>query len=128
MNSPMSATLKFELLALDTVEQSVIQSELNLLHSLLSIGSLWNTASIDEPNLKIVDGDVTLEARRVKGDAESRIDINKAFSITVSGSYDWLEPSRIVLVEFLDKQSFDYLYILMDQVSEQIAQELYPLI
>ena len=128
MNYPMSATLKFELLALDTIEKSVIQSELNLLHSLLSIGSLWNTPSIDEQNLKIVDGDVTLEARRVKGDAESRIDINKAFFITVSGSYDWLEPNRKVIVGFLDKQSFDYLYVLIDQVSEQIAQELYPLI
>jgi len=124
----MSAVLKFELLALDTVEQSVIQSELNLLHSLLSIGSLWKTPSIDQQGLKIVDADVTLEAKRVKADAESSTDINKAFFITVLGSYDWLEPKRKIIVEFLDNQSFDYLYVLTDQVSEEIAHELYPLI
>jgi hypothetical protein len=124
----MSAVLKFELLALDTVEQSVIQSELNLLYSLLSVGSLWKDPSIDQQNLKIVDADVTLEARRVKADAESSTDINKAFFITVVGSYEWLEPKRKMIVEFLDNQSFDYLYVLTDQVSEGIAHELYPLI
>lgn len=31
-------------------------------------------------------------------------------------------------MEFLDNQSFDYLYILVDQTSEKIAHELYPLI
>lgn len=124
----MSAVLKFELLALDTVEQSVIQSELNLLHSLLSIGSLWKAPFIDQQGLKIVDADVTLEARRVKADAESSTDINKAFFITLLGSYHWLEPKRKIIVEFLDNQKFDYLYVLTDQVSEQIAHELYPLI
>ncbi|MGL5065019.1 MAG: Swt1 family HEPN domain-containing protein, partial [Microcoleus sp.] len=126
----MSAVLKFELLALDTLEQSVIQSEPNLLYSLLSIGSLWKNPSIE--SLKIVDADVTLEARRVNADAESSTDINKdinkAFFITVESSYEWLEPKRKIIVEFLKKQSFDYLYVLTDEVSETIAHQLYPLI
>lgn len=124
----MSEILRFELLVLDTVEQSVIQSELNLLYSLLSIGSLWKTPQIDQQSLKITDGEVILGAKRVTADEASSTDINKAFLITASGSYEWLEPTRKVLVEFLKNQSFDYLYILKDQVSEDIAQKIYPLI
>jgi hypothetical protein len=125
----MDSNLKFELLALDTVEHSVIQSELNLLYSLLSVGSIWKTPSIDQQNLKITDDGVSLEARRVRADDESRSDINnKAFLITIIGSYDWLESRRKPIVEFIDNQGFDYLYVLFDQVSEKIAHELYPLI
>lgn len=124
----MSEFLRFELLVLDTLEQSVIQSELNLLHSLLSIGSLWKTPQIDRQNVKITDGAVILEARRVTADEASSTDINKAFLITALGDYEWLEPTRKVIVEFLKNQSFDYLYILEDQVSEDIAQKIYPLI
>lgn len=85
----MDSNFKFELLALDTVEQSVIQSELNLLYSLLSVGSIWKTPSIDEQNLKITDDGVSLEARRVRAEDEFPSDINnKAFLITIIGSYD----------------------------------------
>ena len=124
----MNTVLKFELLALDTIEQSVIQSEINLLHSLLSVGSLWKTAYIDQQNFKIIDKDATLEARRVTADELSKTDINKAFLITVEGKYEWLEQTRKIIVEFLKNQNFDHLYILTDQISEKIAHELYPLI
>lgn len=118
----------FELLVLDTVEQSVIQSEINLLYSLVSVGSLWEAPQIDAQNFTITDGEVILEAKRLTADEASSTDINKAFLITASGSYEWLEPRRKLVVEYLSNQNFDYLYILKDQVSENIAQTIYPLI
>lgn len=105
----MDTNLKFELLVLDTVEQSVIQSELNLLNSLLSNGLLWKMPSLDEKNLRITDGGITLEAKRIKTDTENDAEFRKAFLVTVTGNSDWLEPRRKLIVEFLKKQNFDYL-------------------
>ena len=117
--------LKFELLVIDTVEQSVIQSELNLLYSLLSIGSLWKTPRIDDQqNFKITDGEVILEAKRVTEDEASSTDINKAFLITALGSYEWLEPTRKVIVEFLKNQSFDYIYIRRSSIWRYCSKNL----
>jgi hypothetical protein len=135
----MDTNLKFELLVLDTAEQSVIQSELNLLNSLLSNGLLWETASLDQQNLRITDQTNTLKVKRVKADTE-KADIendaefskytgqSKAFFVTVTGNYNWLERRRKLIVEFLKKQNFDYLYVLVDEISQQIAYEIYPLI
>lgn len=114
----MDTNLKFELLVLDTGKQSVIQSELNLLNSLLSNGLLWKTPSLDDNNMRITDGGITLETKRVKADPENEAEPSKAFFVKVAGNYDWLEPKRKLIVEFLKKQNFDYLYVLLDQVSK----------
>lgn len=121
--------LEFQLLALDTLEESMTESELNLLHSFLGIGSIWTIeASIDQKGLKITDGDVSLEAKKIAFQAESDLkeDINKAFLITIKGSYHWLESKRKLIVKFLGVQKFNFVYILVDETSERIAEQLYP--
>ncbi|MGB3204429.1 MAG: Swt1 family HEPN domain-containing protein [Crinalium sp.] len=129
----MSKNFKFELLVLDTAEQSVIQSELNLLNSLLSNGLLWKKPSLDEDNLRITDNGNTIEAKQVKDNTENDGELrytgaSKAFYVTATGNYDWLEPKRKLIVEFLNKQNFDSLYVLIDKISEDIAYKIYPLI
>jgi hypothetical protein len=124
----MSSNPKFEILALDTLEKSVIKSEINLLYSLLSNGSLWQQPSIDQQNLRINDGNTEIEAKRVKSDVDADAELNKAFLVMVTGPYDWLEPKRKIIIEFLKNQEFNYLYVLSDQISERISCELYPLI
>ncbi|MFB2976959.1 hypothetical protein [Microseira sp. BLCC-F43] len=135
MEINQDSNLKFEILAISTSEQFSILSELNLLHLLLSNGLLWKNQSFDEINLRITDDSNTLELRRVNPDTEKDVEfsnnyaeLSKAFSVTVTGKYDWLEPKRKLIVEFLKKQNFDHLYVLTDQVSEQIACKIYPLI
>jgi Apea-like HEPN len=124
----MSNELKFELLALDTLEKSVVCKEVNLLHAFLANGSLWNNAILDLPKFRIKDGNVTLEVQRVKGDAEADTELSRAFLVTVKAESSWLEPRRKPILELLKDRKFDYLYILLDQVSEEIANVLYPLI
>jgi hypothetical protein len=124
----MSNELKFELLALDTLEESVVFTETNLLHAFLANGSLWNNPSLDDAKFRIKDGNVTLEVQRVKGDAEADTELSRAFLVTLKAEYSWLEPSRIRILELLKDRKFDYLYVLLDQVSEEIANLLYPLI
>jgi hypothetical protein len=124
----MSNELKFELLALDTVEKSVVFTETNLLHAFLANGSLWNNPILDDARFRIKDGNVTLEVQRVKGDAEADTELSRAFLVTVKAEYSWLEPKRKAILDLLKDRKFDYLYVLLDQVSEKIANVLYPLI
>lgn len=124
----MSNELKFELLALDTLEKSAVWKETNLLHAFLANGSLWNNPILDDAKFQIKDGNVTLEVQRVKADAEADTELSRAFLVTVKAEYSWLEPRRIAILELVKDRKFDYLYVLLDQVSEEIAKVLYPLI
>ncbi len=118
--------LNFELLALDTRDTSPIQCELNLLHSLLGNGRLWQRPRLDYS--RIVDGDVAIAVVPIAADPELEATLNKAFLIRATGPLSTLEPLREPLAEHLKLQSFDRVYILADEVSEAIAREIYPLI
>ncbi|MEG4084764.1 Swt1 family HEPN domain-containing protein [Microcoleus sp. POL10_C6] len=130
----MDNNLKFEILALNRPEQSSILSECELLYSLRSKSLLWKTPSFDETNLRITENTNTLEVKGVKANTGIDEEFSKyaepsqAFLVTVTGNSDWLEPKRKLIVEFLQQQKFNHLYVLIDQVSEQIACEIYPLI
>ena len=67
----MDNNLKFEILALNTPEQSSILSELDLLYLLRSNSLLWETPLFDETSLRITDGTNTLEVKRVKANTEN---------------------------------------------------------
>ncbi|MGK7956665.1 MAG: Swt1 family HEPN domain-containing protein [Crocosphaera sp.] len=116
--------LSFEILALDTSDNASIKSELDLLYLFRSYGELWENASLHEQNLIITDGDASVEVQKVNSD----VGVDKTFLIKIIGNYGWLEPKRINILNFLYSQNFDYLYVLSDQVSQQIACTLYPLI
>jgi Apea-like HEPN len=118
--------MTFELLALDTGDASTIQTESNLLHSLLGNGRLWQHPRLDYA--RIVDGDLAVAVVPVAADPELQATLNKAFLIRATGSITSLEPLREPLAEHLKCQSFDRVYILADEVSESIACQVYPLI
>ncbi len=119
-------SLAFDLLALDTGDESPIQTELHLLHSLLGNGRLWWQPRLDSP--RIVDEDLALAVVPIAGDPELRATLNKAFLIRTTAPLESLEPFREPLVEHLRRQSFERVYILTDEVSETIACKIYPLI
>ncbi|MEK6282759.1 MAG: hypothetical protein AABN95_20560 [Acidobacteriota bacterium] len=120
--------LKFELLALDTGDASPIQSEINLLHSLMGNGTLLKNATLDQVHTKISDEGLTLSVQLVKGDPDLGAALNKAFLVTLVGRENALEPLREGIAAHLKQQNFERLYILTDEVSEKIACEIYPLI
>ncbi|WP_107668237.1 hypothetical protein [Cyanothece sp. BG0011] len=122
--SESATQLNFELLALDTSENFIIKSEVDLLYLFRSYSDLWKNASLDEQNLTITDGDATLEVQKIKADVEP----NKTFLIKLTGDSNWLEAKRINILSFLAAQNFDCLYILLDEISQEIATQLYPLI
>ncbi len=124
----MSASFTFELLALDTGDASPIQSESNMLHSLLGNGKLWKRPTLEKTSSRIIDGELTVTVVPVVGDPELKFTLNRAFLIRLTGPSPGLEPLREPLAEHLKRQSFDRVYILVDEVSERIACQIYPLI
>lgn len=119
--------VNFELLAVDTKDASVIQNDTNLLHSLLANGQLWKNPSLQE-NRRITDGTITVEVQSLTPDKNSEESFSKGFFVRVNGNYSEVEPLRKSVTQYLKSQNFDSLYILIDQASERIACELYPLI
>ena len=117
----------FELLVLDTNLHSDIKSELNLLHAICSNWSLWGDSTVKPDGHKVVSPDGTVSVHQINTDDEAG-DISRVFQIKVEGKYEWLESRRLIILEFLRKQGFEHLYVLSDGVSEEIANELYPLI
>lgn len=119
--------VNFELLAVDTKDASVIQNDTNLLHSLLANGQLWTNPSLQE-NQRITDGTIIVEVQSLASDKDSQESFSKGFFVRIKGDYSEVEPLRKTVTQYLKSQNFDSLYVLIDQASERIACELYPLI
>jgi hypothetical protein len=123
-----SDKLYFELLALNTKGVSVIRSEINLLHSLLSNGTLWSSPTLHEKDKYISDGELKLAVKAMNQEEESNPSFGRAFLIHGEGPFSKLEPIRHPLVDHLAYQHLGPLYVLRDGASEYIACQLYPLL
>jgi hypothetical protein len=123
----MKGDLTFELLVLDTDLQSDIKSEANLLYSFCSNGSLWGDSNVKPDGRKVATAHGCITVQQVNTGNEAD-DNSRVFQIKVEGKYEWLESKRLIVLEFLRKQGFEHLYVLSDDVSDEIANELYPLI
>ena len=120
--------LNFEVLALDTDNNSNIDSERNLIHSLLANGSLWHDSDpkMEDDGKRIVSENVTITAKSVDEESSGQAALSKAFLVLMTGSYSRLEPLRASFAKHLEERHFDHIYILIDEVSETIACKLYP--
>lgn len=78
--------IHFELLAVDTRDASVIQSDTNLLHSLLANGQLWKNPSLQD-NRRIADRSLILEAGSVSSEKDSQEIFGKGFFVRIKGKY-----------------------------------------
>ena len=125
----MEPLFRFEILALDTGDASTIQSEANLLYSLLGNGTLcWKQPRLAGDHATVTDDGLTLTAQIVVGDPDLTLKLNKAFLLRLHGRFSVLEPLRERVAAHLRRQSFDRVYILVDELSETIACDIYPLI
>lgn len=120
----------FQLLVIDPKEAVACQDVLSLLHLLRGCSALWTKATLSETNLSINDGKNSLTVEIVEDPGESdnqpQSDLGIAFVITLSGDYAGIESLREPLVEFIKSHEFKSVYVLRDEVSEQIACKLYP--
>jgi hypothetical protein len=124
--------LKFELLCIDQQEKVKYTKPKNLLRDLSISESLWKSEPvISEDSLELYDNrqniNVSIQpfdtSKMVTGDRFS-----SAYYIIVEGEFDNLEPFRIKLIDQLKNSGFNHRQILIDDVSNKIAIDIYPLI
>lgn len=125
-------TLKFELLCIDQQGKVKFKKTKNFILSLSTIESLWTSEpSISEDSLEINDNNQKIKvsvqpfdtSKMVMGDRFS-----SAYYIVLEGEFDNIEPFRIKLIDQIRDFGFDHRQILIDDVSNQIAVDTYPLI
>lgn len=113
----------FEVLCIDSKGSSVIMNTDNLLNRLMGNGKLW-----ENPELKWAQ--ITDNKRSIKLTSkviENNPDTTKiSILIRVEWENDYLESFRLPLVTYLKDEKFDFVYILTDEISKEISQEIYP--
>lgn len=119
----------FQVLALDPSNRTRCDNALSLLHMIRGLSLLWKSPKISETDVRIEDGNASIEIRDQAAPVQSkdgRGAVSRAYVIALSGDYDRIERLREPLVEFIKEQSFGHLYVIRDEISEDIACKLYP--
>lgn len=121
--------MKFELLVLDAKEASVVQDSSQLAYALAAHGDIKLASSnpVDSGRLNLHQGG-EIRISPVESDKDLQPPLNRAFKVSLTGDIREIEPIRYLIVAHLRKLSFDYIYVLKDEVSQEIACSLYPLL
>jgi hypothetical protein len=128
----MTIDTKYELLAVDSSDTSHCDDDCSLLHTLRGYARFWIDPKVDEVAMCIRDGtrrlDVSKFALPNVGDGiDEEALFGPSFTVTLNGPFDEIEALREPLADCLRNHvKFDRVYVLKDEVSEQIAVELYP--
>lgn len=122
----METDLIFEILAIDVGEKSQVKTEQNLCYSLLSNSALFTAAELNGTQVQGEHVRTSVTAVAAVPSAETQL--NSAFQLTSTAKLEHLEGFRKTIAEHLRKQNFEKLYILRDDVSEQLANSIYPMI
>ncbi|MEH2295344.1 hypothetical protein [Nostoc sp.] len=124
----MSETYSFEVLCVDPQNKTVLQESQNVIHVLFANSTLWQSPSLTgiSQNLEIRDEDISLTVAKLEIESTSESLLKRAFSVRCSGSYERLEKVRLPVCQYLKSQGFEFVYILLDEISEFIAQQIYP--
>lgn len=120
--------LAYQLLALDPTAKTRCEDPISLLYQIRGFTKLWTSPIIGESECKLKDGGTSLLVVRASPDSDESDegDRGRSFILTLTGTFEDIEPKREPLAAFLKDADFDLLYVLKDELSEQIACELYP--
>lgn len=119
--------LSYEVLCVDVAGNCVAQSERALCYALLSHSNLFkepklindHTINDDKQSLSIV-------VKHVDPDQQVKEALRSAFLVRARGPFSVIEPLRAHLLSHLKVQKFEHQYVLMDEVSSKLANEIYP--
>lgn len=122
-------SLAYQLLALDPSKKSRCENATSLLFLIRGFTKLWKSPKVSETEARIIDGSTSLSVVEVEDTSQqgsAADELGRAFILTLSGVFTEIEPMREPIAAFLKDQDFELLYVLRDQVSEEIACKLYP--
>jgi hypothetical protein len=127
MKSSDIAKQNYEILCVDVTGNCVAQTERALCYALLAHSELFLEPRLSNDHT-ITDEkqSLTIVVTHVDPDPELKQSLKSGFLIKAKGPFDVLEPLRIRLLSHLRDQKFEHQYVLMDEVSSALANEIYP--
>ncbi len=111
----------FEILCVDSRSQTVITNTDNLLNRLIGNGVLWKKAELKGNHINDSVLNIKLTSKTIENNPETA---KISILLKVEGEAN-LEAFRHPLVKHLKDERFDFIYILTDEVSKQISENLY---
>lgn len=116
----------FELLCVSSSGSCVIRTDAAICYSLMANTELLGTASLANQNsLRDADRKLTIQVSHVESGTDEDAP-GLAFLVRAKAPFAVMEPFRVKLVQHLKNNKFDHIYVLQDDVSSQIAHDLYP--
>lgn len=112
----------FEILCIDSKGCTVITNVDNLLNRLKGNGIIWKQAELNKNQISDEQLGIKLTSQVIEANQDNA---KTSFLIKVEGG-DELESFRLPLVKHLKDEKFDFIYILTDDISQEIGVRLYP--
>ena len=116
----------FELLCVSNGGTCVIKTDAAICYSLLANTALLGEANlVNQNSLRDDRRKMTIQVSHVESDTGDDTP-NLAFLVRAKAPFNEMEGFRVKLVHHLKNNRFDHIYVLQDDVSSQIAHDLYP--
>ncbi len=124
--------MKFQILCLDSEELVKSKSVPTFMHALLANDKLFVSPTSNIENKEIIDSKTGIKILIEQYDTSNFVTgarLSLAYIVTVtSENEDILDEYRISIVDYIKELKFSNIRILVDEVSEKLACELYPTI
>lgn len=122
----MKKSYTFEILTLDSSGKTNIKSDNNLAFSLMSNGGIFKTPKLKGSKIHDEDLKVSIGISQISQEEEQDFNIKNTFILKVKGDFEIVEKIRILILEHLKSTGFDQTYVLLDEISSEIANKIYP--
>jgi hypothetical protein len=119
-------TFTYEILCVDSASSSKVKTNEQFAYSLLSNSELWNNPKYNLKQHRIDDTKFSVTISNVDTKSAPDFAPQNSFRVSVVGQFDALEKARLPLITHVKKQDIPVVYVLTDEISEQIAQQIYP--
>lgn len=127
MKSNENEKQSYEILCVDVAGNCVAQSERALCYALLSHSELFKEPKLTNDHTITDDKQqLSVDVKHVDPDPQVKDALRSAFLIRARGPFNVIEPLRIQLLSHLKDQKFEHQYVLMDEVSSTLANQIYP--
>lgn len=127
MKLQKTGVFKFELLCVDSNQRASITTERGLKYNLMSNEKIWKDAVYDDRYLEDRKLGIKLYAEAInQADNGKNGFARTTFKISMVGVFDVIESLRYEIVQHIKSMNFDKVFVLTDEISENIAQNIYP--
>lgn len=116
----------FEIMCVSMTDSCVMKTDAAVCYSLMANSSLFGAAKLLNQNCVHDDArKINVRVSHVEN-SEEDTGLRRAFLVRATASFKEMEPFRVSLVQHLKRNAFEHIYVLEDEVSSDIAKELYP--